>query len=247
MKRLNLLTVLFFIGLTAQAQTVDEIINKYHEVTGGKDKWLALQSVRMTGKAKAQGMDFPVSVLQKAPNKQILKVNIQGKEFVQTAYDGTTGWSTNFMSQKPEKMAAEDSDILKQESELQDSFLNYKEKGYTAELQGKETIEGTECYKIKLTKKPVKVDGKEEENFGYYFISVADNVPIMQRSFPKKGQVKGMAIDTYMSDYQEVNGLFMPFTITQKVNGQTAFSMTADKIETNIAVDDKEFAFPNEG
>ncbi|GAA4464375.1 hypothetical protein GCM10023189_43540 [Nibrella saemangeumensis] len=247
MKKVSVLAVLFFVALIAQAQTVDEILSKYYEATGGKDKWLALQSIRMTGKGKVQGMDIPVFMTQKAPNKQILKLNVQGKEFVQMAFDGTTGWSTNFMSQKPEKMAAEDSENLKQETQLQDSFINYKEKGYKAELEGKETIEGTECHKIKLTKKPVMVDGKAEENVSYYFFSVADNVPIMVRSYVKKGQAKGTAIDTFMSDYQEVNGLFMPYSITQKVNGQTAFSMTADKIETNIAVDDKEFAFPNEG
>ena len=47
-----------------------------------------------------------------------------------------------------------------------------------------------------------------------------------------------------MSDYQEVNGLFFPFTVTQKVNGQEMFSMTMEKIEMNVAIDNKEFAFP---
>jgi hypothetical protein len=37
-------------------------------------------------------------------------------------------------------------------------LLDYKAKGY-AGICGKETKEGTECFKVKFTKKPVTVDG----------------------------------------------------------------------------------------
>ncbi len=245
MTRLFLTALVAFVSLTvAQAQTVDEIIDKYLAQTGGKDKWMALKSVKTTGKAKAQGMDLPIVMYQKAPNKMKLTISLQGKELVQPAFDGATAWSTNFMTMKPEKMASEDSENMKDEATLQDPFIDYKTKGYKAELDGKETIEGTECHKVKLTRKPVKVDGKEEENVTYYFFSVADNVPILTRSTVKKGQAKGMVQETSMSDYQEVNGLFMPFTVTQKMNGQAVFSMTAEKIETNVEIDDKSFVFP---
>ena len=42
-----------------------------------------------------------------------------------------------------------------------DAFFNYKEKGYTIELLGKEDLEGTETFKIKLTKTPMTVDGEK--------------------------------------------------------------------------------------
>jgi len=239
-----LVAVTCFSFVTVQAQTVDEIIDKYLAQTGGKDKWMALQSVKMTGKAKAQGMDIPVTMYTKAHNKMKMVIAIQGKEIVQPAFDGTTAWSTNFMTMKPEKMTTEQSENMKDAAQIQDPFINYKEKGYKAELDGKETIEGTECYKIKLTRKPIKVEGKDEENVTYYFFSIADNVPILTRSTMKEGQGKGMVQETSMSDYQEVNGLFMAFTITQKVNGQAVFSMTAEKFETNVAIDDKMFAYP---
>lgn len=232
------------IKVTDWLVTHDEIINKYLTQTGGKDKWMALQTVKTTGKAKVQGMDLPIVMYQKAPNKMKLAINIQGKEIIQPAFDGTTAWSTNFMTMKPEKMTTEQSDNMKDEAMLQDPFIDYKGKGYKVELEGKETIEGTECHKIKLTRKPIKVEGKDEENVTYYFFSVADNVPILTRSTIKQGQAKGMTQETSMSDYQEVNGLFMPFTITQKMNGQAVFSMTAEKIETNVAIDDKTFAYP---
>lgn len=234
------------LSVAAQAQTADEIIDKYFAQIGGKEKWSQLKSLKSTGKVKFQGMDLPIAMLQKAPNKQKVAATFQGMTFVQPCFDGTEGWNTNQMTMKPEKMAAEDSENMKDEAMLEDPFLNYAQKGYKVELQGKETIEGTECHKLKLTRKPVMVDGKPEENVSYYFFSVADNVPIMSRSVAKKGQAKGATIETYMSDYQDAGGYIMPYTMTVKYNGKTGQSITMEKFEPNAAIDDSEFAFPKQ-
>ena len=108
-------------------------------------------------------------MLQKSPNKQKMTMTFQGKDIVQPSFDGNEGWNTNFMTMKPEKMEAEDSEIMKQDTDFPDAFWNFKDKGYSIALEGEESVEGVACHKIKLTKKPVKVDGKEEENFSYYF------------------------------------------------------------------------------
>ena len=83
-----------------------------------------------------------------------VKINIQGKEMTQMASDGETVWSTSFMTMKAEKSDAETTANAKlSAADFPDPFLDYKTKGYSIELMGKETKEGTECYKIKLTKK----------------------------------------------------------------------------------------------
>ncbi|MBK9150971.1 MAG: outer membrane lipoprotein-sorting protein [Saprospiraceae bacterium] len=228
------------------AQTADEILNKYYENTGGRAAWEKVKSTRSTAKVKTQGMDLNATMVQKAPNKQRVSFTFQGLEFVQPAFDGKTGWQTNFMTMAPEKMEAEDSEILKVSAEdFPDAFLKYKEKGYTLSLDGEETIEGTECFKLKLTKKPIKVDGKEEDNITYYYFEKENYVPIMQKSVMPKGPAKGMTTETYMSDYQEVNGLLFPFTMEQKFAGQTAVTISIEKIEINPEIDDKIFMFPD--
>lgn len=244
-KRFFLFAILALVANITVAQTADEIIENYFKVTGGKDKWAALTSVKMSGKVKAQGMEFPIKMLNKLPNSQKMVFSFQGMEIVQTAFNGSEAWSTNQMTMKPEKMEAEDSEMMKQELDFPDAFWNYKEKGYSIALDGEETIEGVACHKIKLTKKPVKIAGKEEENFVFYFFDKENGVPVMTRSVGKKGQMKGIAIEAFMSDYQEVNGVFFAFTINQKTNGQTVATIAVEKIETNVAIDDKEFAFPN--
>jgi outer membrane lipoprotein-sorting protein len=241
-----LFSVLFLSACGLNAQSVDEIIAKYYENTGGKEAWASIKSTRMTAKVKAQGLDLPAVMLQKAPNKQKVTISFQGLEIVQPAFDGKTGWQTNFMTMAAEKMEAEDNELMKQQSEdFPDAFLRYKEKGYSMALEGEESIEGTDCFKIKLTKKPVMIDGKEEDNIVYYYFEKENYVPILTKSVVPKGPGKGMTSETFFSDYQEVNGLLFPFTMEQKFSGQTQATINVEKIEINPDIDDKVFAFPD--
>jgi hypothetical protein len=245
-KKFALSTIAVLAVLSAKAQTADEIINKYLENTGGKDKWKAVTSVKMTGKAKAQGMEIPVIFLQAQGGKQKISISVQGKEITQMAFDGNIAWATNFMTMKAEKMETEDSENMKKAAgDFPDPFIDYEAKGYKVELEGKEKVEGTDCFKIKLTKKPEIVEGKEVENVVYYFFDTENYVPLVTRNVIKKGQFKGLNQDSVFSDYQEVNGLFFPFSMAQKVNGQTAQSVAFEKIEVNVPVEDKDFALPS--
>lgn len=238
------LLLISFTGLNAQS--VDDILTRYYENTGGKAAWAAIKATKMTAKVKTQGLDLPAVMLQKAPNKQKVTISFQGLEIVQPAFDGTTGWQTNFMTMAAEKMEAEDNELMKAQSEdFPDAFLKYKEKGYTLTLEGEESIEGTDCFKLKMTKKPMVIDGKEEDNITYYFFEKENFVPILTKSVVPKGPGKGMTSETYLSDYQEVNGLLFPFTIEQKFSGQTQATINVEKIEINPDIDDKVFAFPD--
>ncbi len=48
-KSLTLVAFLFVIIQVFQAQTADDVINKYFESVGGIDKWKSLKSMKMTG------------------------------------------------------------------------------------------------------------------------------------------------------------------------------------------------------
>jgi outer membrane lipoprotein-sorting protein len=246
MKKLFIFFLTVFMGFTAQSQSVDEILEKYFNNIGGKDAIAAIQSTRMTGKVKAQGMEFPTVMLSKG-SKQKISFTFQGIDFVQPCFDGETGWQTNFMNMKAEKMEAEDSELLKAQFEdFPDPFLKYKEKGYNAELLGSEIVEGTDCYKIKLIKKPFIIDGVEEENATTYFFDKENYVPILTKTLIPKGPAKGKFQETVLSDYQEVEGVVMPFSITQKFDGQVAASVEIEKIEINVDIEDSVFVFPGE-
>lgn len=244
----KILTSIMFVAtaaFTAQAQTADEIIDNYFEVVGGKEAMAKVNNVTMTATASTQGMELPITIVNTTDGKMKVSISFQGMEIVQPAFNGETGWQTNMMTMQPEKMDEQTNQLMKdQAGDFPDAFLNYKKKGYTATLEGEESVEGTAAYKIKLTKKPMMVDGKEEENSSYYFFDKDSGVMLMSTTEAKAGPTKGMKIESLMSDYQEVNGIYFPFSMEQKVNGQTMMSMTINKIDVNGTIDDKMFAFP---
>jgi len=245
MKKSILILALFCFSSFLHAQTVEEIIEQYLENTGGASEWAKLSSVKMEGKVSAQGMDIPIEIVQTKEGKMYMKFQLQGQEITQQAFDGKEAWGVNFMTMKPEKSDGETTENMKREmSDFPDPFLDMKSKGYKAELLGKETIEGTECFKVKLTKRPLMVDGAEVENISLYFFDTENFVPIMVEKEMKSGPAKGITSQTLMSDYQEVDGLYFAFSITEKAKGTPqgqAISIT--KVELNPTLDPAAFEF----
>lgn len=247
MRTLSLLLALIVAASFSHAQTADEIINKYLTATGGVENWKKLEGVKMSAKVNQGGMDIPLDIFNLKDGRQMTVVTFQGKTIKQGVYDGTTLWSTNFMTMKAEKSDAESTEIFKTGlGDFPDPFLNYSAKGYKVELVGKETVEGTETFKIKLTKKPLVIEGKTEENVSFYFFDAEEFIPIMVESEIKVGPAKGKISQITMSDYQDVNGLFFPFSLGQGVKGMGSQPITLTKIELNPQVDPKEFVFTEE-
>lgn len=246
MKIKHLLTLVAVFCLSAaQAQSVDDIVNKYFENTGGRDKWSALQGMKVTAKINQGGMEIPISIIQLKDGRTMQVISFQGKEIKQGVYDGSTYWSHNFINMQAEKSDAEATENFKKSlGEFPDVWLNYKERGLTAEYLGKETIDGTETHKIKLTKKPIMVDGKPADDVAFYFFDAENYVPLMMETEVKNGPAKGMISQVKWSDYQEVGGLMMAFSMSQGAKGGGSQPITITNIELNPKVDDAAFKYP---
>ncbi|MEQ9403964.1 MAG: outer membrane lipoprotein-sorting protein [Cyclobacteriaceae bacterium] len=252
MKKITLLTAVLTLtmvmGVSAQDATVDEIINGYFENTGGVDNWKKLKGIRMKAKVNQQGMEFPLEMVQMTDGRQYTKFNVQGTDFYQGVYDGENLWSINMQSMKAEKSDAETTANFKLNlNDFPDSFLDYKEKGYKVELMGRETIDGAETYKIKLTKEPLTIDGKEVEDVTFYYFDTEAFIPIAQDAEVKAGPGAGSIGRVTMSDYQEVEGLYFPFAMTQGVKDGPSSPLTIESIEVNPEIDASVFKFPAGG
>lgn len=246
MKKLSSLFKMLVFSLSlfsASAQTADEVVEKYIETIGGKKKLEALTSSKMEMVANYQGMEIPVEVSVTKDGKMLVKMNLMGKEMTQMAFDGTSGWATNMMTMKAEKMNSEDIENIKTSAskDFPDPFLNYKEKGYTALYIGKETKEGTECHKIKLTKLPQIVNGQKVDDILFYYFDVENNVPVLVETEIKEGPMKGQMSNSTFGNYQEVEGIYFPFTLNQF--GQ---ELTVKKISLNSPIDSKSLEFKSE-
>lgn len=157
MKKITMLvTILALVNVQmVQSQTVDEIINSYFENTGGVDNWGKLSGVKIVAKVNQGGIEIPLEIVQMKDGRQYTKFTLQGQVLKQGVYDGEVLWSTNFQTMKAEKSDDESIANAKLDAnDFPDSFFDYKKKGYTAELVGKEDFDGSETFKVKIVKEP---------------------------------------------------------------------------------------------
>jgi outer membrane lipoprotein-sorting protein len=237
-KTFALLLVAGLAGAAAHAQTADEIINKHFQARGGKDKIKAVQSERMTGKmVMGQGMEAPVIMELSRPNKLRMEFTIQGMTGVQ-AYDGKAGWSVMpFMGKTdPEAMSADEIKQTEDQADMDGPLMDYKEKGHQVELIGKEDVEGTPAYKLKVTKKNGDIVN--------IFIDAEQYMQIKEAG---KVTVRGQEIEseTTFGDFKPVEGVIYPFSIESKAKGAPGgMAITVSKIEVNPTLDASRFAMP---
>jgi hypothetical protein len=234
-------------AFVSQAQTADEILDKYFENTGGKAKWEALQGLKYTAKVKFGAVELPMTMVQLKDGRQTSSVSVQGMELRQEVYDGSTLWGTNQMTMKAEKSDAEATANYKANlgGDFPSPFLDYKKKGFKVELLGKETVDGSETFKIKLTKKPIKVDGKETENVEFYYFDTENFVPLIIENELRSGPAKGTVMQQKLSDYQDAGGFLFPFSISIGAKGQPGGqNLVYTAVELNPKVEASAFAFP---
>ncbi len=237
MKRFFLFTLVFFASFVSQAQTLDEILDKHFTATGGLDKWKKMEAMRMVGTGTSQGMEFAVTTTKARPNKTRTDSDMMGMQVVLSCFDGTTGWSkTPWGTQnKPTKMGEAETKAAQADS-FDSELLDYKTKGSTVTLVGTDSVEGAKCFKLSLKKS----SGDER----FYYIDAKTYFVTMFSAIAKNGPSKGQMSETVVSDYKDVNGLMMPYTIEQKVKGETVFTLKAEKYEIDPKIEATAFDFP---
>ena len=222
----------------ASAQNVDEIIAKSFAAMGGIDKLKAVLSVRMSGKMLVgPGMEAPVVIETKRPKSLRVDIFLEGMTIVQ-AFDGTTGWIVNPMSGRntAEALPSEMTKMVEEQADMDGALMDYKAKGHTAELMGKETVEGSECYKIKLTEKNGDITW-------YYF----DTETFLGAKQEAKRTMSGVEVEneTVIGGWKAVDGVMYPHSIDAGQKGHPQRQkMTIEKIEVNVPIDDARFRMP---
>lgn len=232
---------LFFVPAIGQDTdlSLDQIVQKHIAATGGADKINAVQAMKATGTASLMGgqMEAPITLVTKRPNLMRLEMNVQGKSFIQ-AFDGTTAWMINPFTGPgdPQKSNDEDTKAMKEDTDFVGGPLfDYKAKGSTAELLGKEDVEGSSAYKIKVTRK--------SGNVQYVYLD-AQTFLIMKTSGKRKQMGQEFDLETSLGNYKPMNGLMMPFRIDQKNAGKPMMQLTLEKVEMNPSTDDSVFQMP---
>jgi outer membrane lipoprotein-sorting protein len=236
--RIILAAILLLGTVVASAETLDEIVAKNIEARGGLAKIKSIESARMTGTmTMGQGMEAAMVVEYKRPRMIRQEFTIQGMTGI-TAYDGKSGWQVMpFMGKKdPEPMSADDLKEMEDESDIEGDLVGWKEKGSKVELLGKDKVEGTETWKLRVTLKDGTVKTIWLDNDSYLEI---------QEESKRKIQGNEVEFVTTIGDYKEVDGLMVPFSVVTKPKaGSGSQSITFKTVQFNVPVDAADFRMP---
>ena len=233
---LAVLTSVALVAPVASAQTVDEIVAKNLQAKGGVEKLKAIQTMRMTGKVATQGMEMPMTIVSKRPNLMYQEMQVQDKKIV-SAFDGETAWTINpFMgSDVPQELQGQQAEMAKEQADLDGVLVDYKTKGHTVELVGSEEINGTRVHKLKMTRKSGRV--------AYLYLDASTGIDVKMTTEMQQGG-KTFSLETELSNYQTVDGITMPFTIRQVMNGMPVATITVEQVEFGVPVDNSRFKMP---
>jgi len=198
--------------------TVASIADKYINAIGGKANLAKITSYTTNASMSMQGQNIDFKIVKAQGGKELTTVTAMGQVVQKQVFDGKTGYSMQ-MGQKvditPEEIAEK-----QKNPELFEELGFAKSADY--KLGGIEKIGGEDSYAIK---------GGDTT----YYYSVATG---LKTGETKKIKAKGqeMTIPTTFSNYKEVEGVKMPYTISVSQMGMD-MTMNVKSYEINKATD----------
>ncbi len=230
MKKLIFTTTLLLGFTLLNAQTLNEIVKNF-TVANKLDKITGLKTIKLTGKMSMMGMEMPMTIYMKNPDKIKSVTNINGQEMIQV-YDGVKGYMVNPMtgSSSPVEMSAEEAKQLLRSNMFQ-NYLDEYLKNNQLTLEGTEDVNGNPANKIKAS----LGDG----NVIWIFIDKATNLIVKTQAEVNQGGM-AMTLESIPSDYRETDGVLLPMTTTTSAAGMEFVYKYTD-VAVNEPMDDSIF------
>jgi hypothetical protein len=221
---------------TAVAQTLDDVVARNLLARGGLDKLRALAGARMTGRISfGIGGDAPFTLERKRPRCMRAEFVLQGARGIQ-AFDGKSAWTLAPGEKTAERLDPEETREVEDQADFDGPLVDWKAKGHTLELLGKQSLGGAESWKLKLVTR--------NGNLRTIFLDAASYLEVRiegKRSFGG-GAVE---VESALSDYRDVAGIKLPFRIESGPKGVPQRQrIVFDKIEIDVAIDDARFRMP---
>lgn len=260
--------------------SASEIVDRNVAARGGLRAWRAVQTLTMSGKLGAGGnqratlampnaeqpagtrqivshrpveeTQLPFVMELKRPRKLRFELDFHGKMAVQV-FDGANGWKIRpFLNRlEVEPYTPEEKKIASTQSDIDGPLVDYAAKGTRVDLDGMETINGRDTYKLKLTMKTGETS--------HVWIDAQTFLETKIEGQPRRLDGVEHPVEVYFSDYRPVSGLQMPHLLETRVLpvAKTALGfkdppvptekIIIEKIEVNSKLDESLFTKPTVG
>src|ERR671910_15831 len=234
----------------AQTPTVDDLLAKNLESRGGAERLKAIATRRVAGTVTVQvqmppgaqqaaepapqTLQMPMQVLAKRPNLMLQEMKMQDRRVV-TAFDGQQAWAINPMiGLSAQLVQGVQADLIRDQAQFDGPLAYAKQRGDKMEVLGKEQIEGAPAWKLAIT--------HGDKSTTVYL----DEKTALERKVSASVNQGGtqLLVESLISDYQPVDGIMVPRKVQTLVGGQTQATVTIDKVEFNVPIEDTEFKMP---
>jgi outer membrane lipoprotein-sorting protein len=227
---------LFLFGLMASqgfGQKATDILEKFIEASGGRKRLSSVKDTTLIGTLDIvmTGMSGTLTMYQKEPNKLRMDMELMGM-VITTAYDGETAWMINPQTGATEEMPSDQANDFIRQAYGNDVLLNPDKHGVTYTLKEAENIEGKDYYVL-------------EQKFpdGFILTMYLDSktyLPYKSVATVNQMGVEAKA-DTFFSDWKEVDGMMVSFSLKILYDGEEAITMTFSEVKYNTGLEDSLF------
>jgi len=243
MKRIStiILLIAFIAAGNGFAQSLEEILKSHAEIMGF-NKLAGAKTIIITGKSQRGENDSPFTIYIKG-EKSRYESDFMGNKMVR-AYDGKTGWMRNPRDGSIMELEGRQLEQMNQATQLGGILYQWKEKNFKIELEGKEKFEGTDVFKLKVT--------REDDVVTYAYLDCESYVLLKQTSV-RVFQGNEFESTTVFSNYQMVDDVAVAFnseTASAGGGGQgrggrgMGGTQVIEKVEFNKPIDDALFKRP---
>ncbi len=213
--------------------TAKQVIENYLDKTGGMKNWAAVKDMKMEiSMTGAAPMPIDIVSIKKGNTKVFEEVSasMQGKKqvFQKTVFNGKTGKTSGMGGNKDITGDAVAENLKKAIICDELAYLDGKSK---LKITGVEQINGEDCYAVSIT------DSDGDAITDYYSMNSGLKLQSISTVDAQNGKTTAKAT---FSDYKTVNGLKVPFSMTQSVGPQNMV-MTVKSVEINKGVEDSVF------
>jgi hypothetical protein len=239
MTRRILITVLSALPVLHAADalpTAEAILERYIEVTGGKQAYAKRKSEIVTGTLEfaSLGIKGKMQRYSDDPDKYYMTVDLAGIGAIETGVADGIAWEKNPIQGPRIKSGDEKAQALREAS--LNASLNWRKHFPKVEVAGLETVDGDECYKVVMT----PPDGHAQT---MYFSKKSGLA--MKTTMVAASQMGEVPVAVTVTDYKNFDGVWVPSKTIQKAVGQE-FTMTIESVQMNPEIPADRFALPAE-
>ena len=233
-----LVTFITSIGFCDELPKAEQVIAWYIESTGGINAYKKINNriSKSTLEIKGQGIKLDLITYQAKPNKSHLIINsdITGK--MENGTDGNIVWEISAMNGAQIKEGKERANLL--HLNAFDRLVYWENSFKKVETVALENVNERPCYKV-----IVKPKEEELESQTLYFDK--ESHLLIKVELTVENPMGTIPMESYLSDYREIDGIKIPHKNIIKVMGQER-EASVHSIEQNVDMPANQFDLPDE-